>query len=187
MKSISLLNLARLLFLFTWVIATPKNVASQTTAQRPLVFRIIAEDSTIASGSTFLPIDVEFHNTSKRPIHFSPAGIGAEVSFVNRPCSLNEGVRSQGTSADPGPGFKGKVISISPGETYRQKIRLRLDPKFFTPGIYSVTVFFSGGYGTYGMKDVYAETLKSNEVFFEVAEPLDNSAVVSPLTRQSHH
>lgn len=182
MKSISLLNLAKFLFLLMWVVATPKNVASQTTAERPLVFRIIAEDSTIASGSKFLPIDVEFHNTSKHAVRFSPAGIGAEVSFVNRPCSLDEGVRSQGTSADPGPGFKGKVISVPPGETYRQKIQLRLDPKFFTPGMYSISMYFSGSAG--GLEDVYTGDLKSNEIFFEIAEPEDtNSATNRPRTK----
>jgi hypothetical protein len=179
MKSISLLNIVRFSLLLTWVIATPKNVAPQTTTERPLVFRIIAEDSSLASGSKFLPIDVEFHNTSKHLIRFSPAGIGAEISFVNRPCSLEEGVRSQGSSADSAAGLKGKIISVRPGETYWQKIRLRLDPNFFTPGIYSVTVFFSGGYGTYGMKGVYAEDLRSNEIFFEIAERLDNAAAVS--------
>jgi hypothetical protein len=153
----------------------------------PLIFRIVPQDSTIANGSKFMILNVELLNTTQHVVRLSPAGIGAQVGFANNACSLTDGFRSQNTVVDPWPTFQGKIISIAPGTTYRQTMKLNLDPEFFAPGMYSVGIVFSGTYGGRNKKGVFTGNLTSNRVFFEVAEPDDHSAAAAPPTaRQSH-
>jgi len=161
---------------------------SQTAkaSDEPLIFRIIPQDSTIASGSKFMILNVELLNTTQHVVRLSPAGIGAQVGFANNACSLADGYRSRNTIVDPWPTFEGEIISIAPSTAYRQTMKVNLDPEFFTPGMYSVGIVFSGTFGGRNKRGVFTGSLMSNRVFFEVAEPLDSSAV-PPLTTQPRH
>lgn len=179
MKSIASTRATWVLFLLMCAMLVPKNLTAGKKSDKPnepLIFRIIPENSTIPSGSKYVNIEVEIRNTSQQIVRFSPVGIGTQVIVANRPCSLSDGIRTQNISADPLPSFRTtKIISIPSGGTYQQTMRLELAPDFFTPGIYSISMYFSGSAG--GRKDVYTGELKSNEVFFEIAEPEDaNSA-----------
>jgi len=169
-----------------FIVATSSLAAPQHTKagmpQEPLVFRIIPQDSTIASGAKFVTLDVELLNTTRHVVRLSPSGMGAQIGFSNRACSLTEPSRTQITSRDPWPEFRGKIISIPPGGTYRRIMKLDLDPEFFSPGIYTVTVMFSGTYGSEPRKDVFTGNLESNQVLFEIAEPTDEEAK-APATR----
>jgi hypothetical protein len=86
-----------------------------------------------------LEVEAELRNTSDRQLTLSPAGLLSQVSFTNRASSLEDGFRSKNSSHDPLPGWKGgKVVTLAPGESYRQVLKLELDPDFFSPGVYRV-------------------------------------------------
>lgn len=175
MKSFATILLRSLLFLLIFAALVPKNLTARSNSDKPddpLVFRIIPENSTLPSGSKFINIEVELRNTGQKPVRLSPVGIGAHVNVANKPCSVSDGIRNQSISADPLPSFRATtIISIPSGGTYQQTMKLDLSPEFFTPGMYSISMYFSGSSGGSGMKDVYTGDLKSNEVFFEIAEP----------------
>jgi hypothetical protein len=183
MRFITSKNLWGLLFLLAYAALTPENLSAGNKSDKPdepLVFRIIPENSTLPSGSKFINIEVEIRNTGHDTVRLSPVGIGTQVSVANKPCSLSDGIRAQNSSADPLPAFRAtKIVSIPPSGTYEQTMRFELAPEFFTPGMYRISMYFSGSAG--GLKDVYTGDLKSNEVFFEIAEP-ENSATNKPRT-----
>lgn len=141
------------------------------------VLRILPSQATISSESEAITIEVEFRNTGSNLLRIAPVGIGAQISIISRPCNLKEGVRSENISRDPIPlQSVPKIVSVAPGQSYRQLLTLRLDDReFFKPGMYSITVHFSGSAG--GAKDVYTSDLQSNEAFFEIAEPDDGGSV----------
>jgi hypothetical protein len=175
MKSITPIKPHWLLFLLVCAVLAPNDLMAGSKADKsdePLVFRIIPENSTLPNGSKFINIEVELRNTGQQMVRLSPVGIGAHVSVANRPCSLSDGIRNQSISADPLPSFRAtKIVSIPPGGTYHQTMKLELTPEFFIPGMYSISMYFSGSAGHSDMKGVFNGDLKSNEVFFEIAEP----------------
>ena len=140
----------------------------QTTPSNPLLFRLVLPRSTVCVGERQLDAESELRNVSEHPILLSPSGIRAQVSFVNRASSLEDGFRSNTISTDPVPGSKGEVVTLAPGESYRRTLKLELAPDFFAPGFYMVQVGYSGRYGAGGREGLFLGTLNSNEVLFEV-------------------
>ena len=61
----------------------------QTTPSNPLLFRLVLPRSTVCVGERQLDAESELRNMSGHPILLSPSGIRAQVSFVNRACSLS--------------------------------------------------------------------------------------------------
>jgi hypothetical protein len=118
-----------------------------------------------------LEVEAELRNISGRRISLSPAGLLAHVSFTNRASSLEDGFRSKESSNDPLPGWKGdKTVALAPGASYRQMVKLKLDPDFFSPGVYRVQISYSGKYGANGQAGLFLGSVDSNEALFEVDE-----------------
>jgi hypothetical protein len=183
MKPVSLNPYCALLLLLLYGVLVPKNLTAGSKPNKQadsLVFRIIPVNSSLPSGSKFISIEVELSNTSQKTVRITPVGIGTQVSIAYRGCSMDDGFRDLSTNADPFPDFRAtKVISIPPGGTYRQIRKIELEPDFFKPGMYRMSMYFSGSVG--GRKDVFTGDLESNEVFFEIDEP-ENTAKNTPST-----
>ncbi len=149
----------------------------QPAPRGPLLFRIVLPRSTVCVGEHHLNVESELRNVSDHPVSLSPAGIKAQVSFTNRACSIGDGFRSNTISTDPAPGWKaGKVVKLGPGQSYRQTLKLELDPEFFQQGIYRVQIGYSGKYGAADQSELFTGALDSNEVLFEVSDCADSSA-----------
>ncbi|MFN8007374.1 MAG: hypothetical protein U0V70_10190 [Terriglobia bacterium] len=146
---------------------TVDNIDAQSAVQ-PVLFRIVLPHAVLCVVDRHLEVEAELRNTSGRQLSLSPAGLLAQVSFTNRASSLEDGFRSKNSSSDQLPGRKdGKVVTLAPGESYRQVLKLELDPDFFTPGVYRIQISFSAGMA--GLrKKVSSGTADSNEALFEV-------------------
>lgn len=141
---------------------------AQSTTQ-PLLFRIVLPHTVLCVADRRLEVEAELRNTSGRQLSLSPAGLLAQVSFTNRASSLEDGFRAMNRSSDPLPGWKdGKIVTLAPGESYRQVVKLELDSDFFTPGVYRIQIIYSGKYGGVKREGVFRGTADSNEALFEV-------------------
>ena len=146
-------------------------VPSQSTPGGPLLFRVVLPRPDVCLGQRHLEAEVELRNTSTHAVSLAPAGIGAQVSFLERLGSIEDGIRATGRTAIPDPRWKGgRVVRLKAGESFRSVFDLDLDPAFFKPGVYSVQVSYSGQLGAGGRKGVFSDWLTANEVLFEVAE-----------------
>lgn len=170
--AIKLLSRGGTVIAFLCVALGACRVLAQESQSSVLELRIFAEQSLLKTGSD-LVLNVELLNVSMRPVRVSPAGIASQVSFVNLPCSLDEGTRSLSRSIDPLP-FAPQMTQtvIEPGQTFRKTIHVRLDKGFFSPGVYSMTIVFSGAFGGSGNKDSFKDFVKSNEILFSISENL---------------
>ena len=149
--------------------------AAQINHDKPIQFLIIAQNSTVPVDSNFIAIDVELYNVSGREVRLSTAGLGSQILFVNRPCSLEDSVRTQSISLDPSPTTKRpESVRIPSGGAYRRLLQVRLDHGFFRAGIYSVRLSFAAGIEGPGQKTLGTQDLTSNEVFFEVIDTSSN-------------
>jgi len=156
-------------FLALAAVMACNGLLGQVTPEGPLLFRIVLAHSSVCVADRHLELESELRNISGHPVSLSPAGITAQVSFTNRACSLDDGFRSNTISTDPAPGWKSdKFVTLAPGESYRQTLRLELDHEFFSPGVYRVQIGYSGRYGAGKQEGVFLGTSNSNEVLFEV-------------------
>jgi hypothetical protein len=147
------------------------SVLAQTTPTTPLLFRIVLPHAVMCVGDRHLEVEAELRNISQHPISLSPAGIQAQVSYTNRACSIDDGFRSNTISTDPAPGWKSdKVVTLAPGASYRQTLKLELDRDFFPAGVYRVQIGYSGRYGVGSQEALFVGTLNSNEALFEVGD-----------------
>jgi hypothetical protein len=159
------------------VVVASGAMLGQSTSSGSVLFRIVLPHSMMCVGDRHLEVESELRNVSEHPISLSPAGIRAHVSFTNRACSLEDGFRSTTISTDPASGWKGgKVVTLAPDQSYRQILKLELDPDFFVQGVYRVQIGYSGKYGAGGQAELFSETLNSNEALFEVGDCAGSSA-----------
>jgi hypothetical protein len=153
------------------VVVASSSMLGQDPSDSPLLFRIVLPHSSVCVGDRQLEVESELRNISEHPVSLSPAGIRAQVSFTNRACSLDDGFRSNTISTDPAPGWKSdKLLTLVPGASYRQTLKLELDRDFFSPGVYRVQLGFSGRYGAGKQEGVFVGTGNSNEALFEVGD-----------------
>jgi len=137
----------------------------------PLIFRILLPHSAVCVGDRRIEVESELRDVSDHSIALSPAGVRSQVSFTNRACSLEDGFRSSTISVDPPRDWKeGKIVNLAPGQSYRQTLKLELDPKFFLQGVYRVQIGYSGKYGASDQGGLFAGTLDSNDVLFEIVD-----------------
>ncbi len=153
------------------------SMLGQTVSNGPILYRIVLPRATVCVGDRQLEVDSELRNIGQHAVSLSPAGIGAQVSFANRPCSLKDGFRSNTVSGDPDPAWKGgSIVTLAPGESFRKTLKLELDPDFFAEGVCRVRIAYSGRYGGAGRTGLFVGMLDSNEVLFEVEDCSDSSA-----------
>jgi hypothetical protein len=145
------------------------NALAQTAATTPVLLRIVLPHAVMCGSDRHLEVEAELRNASGRAIALSPAGLLAHISFTNRASSLEDGFRTKASSNDPLPGWKSnKVVTLAPGMSYRQTLRLELDPDFFSVGVYRVQISFSGRYGGGKKEGLFVGAVDSNEALFEV-------------------
>lgn len=141
-----------------------------------LQLRILLDKSELAAGSTNIEVDVELLNVSSKAVKFSPDGIAAQISIRNLPCSFKDDVRTSSLMADPiGGGRLGKLITLGAGETYRHRIVVHLTKDFSAPGVYAISMAFSGGVGGRGLSGTFLEDVDSNEALFSILEDVDST------------
>lgn len=142
--------------------------SAQPTAQ-PVLFRIVLPRPVVCIADRSLEVEAELRNTSDRHLALSPAGLLSQVSFTNRASSLEDGFRSKNSSNDPLPGWRGgRVVTLAPGASYRQVLKLDLAPDFFSPGVYRIQISYSGRYGAVEKDGLFLGAVDSNEALFEV-------------------
>jgi len=162
---------------FALGIALSSSMPGQAVSNGPILYRIVLPRATVCVGDRQLEVESELRNIGLHPVSLSPAGIRAQVSFANRPCSLKDGFRSNNISSDPNPAWKGgSIVTLAPGESYRKALKLELDPDFFPEGVYRVQIGYSGRYGAVGRAGLFVGMLDSNEVLFEVEDCSDSPA-----------
>jgi hypothetical protein len=146
---------------------------AESTKDAILQFRILLDKSELAAGSSSITIDVELLNVSPKNVKFSPDGIGAQISIRNLPCSFKDDVRTSSLIADPIGGLgPGKSVTLAAGETYRRRVVVHLTKDFTAPGIYAISMAFSGGVGGRGLPGAFLDDLDSNEVLFAIMDDL---------------
>jgi hypothetical protein len=155
--------------IFLLAVMVPMSISAQAPASAPLLYRIVLPHAVLCVVDRHLEIEAELRNVSDHQISLSPAGILSQLSFTNRASSLEDGFRTKSSSNDPLPGWKGdKVVTLAPGASYRQTVRLELDREFFSPGVYRVQASYSGRYGATKQEGLFLGTVDSNEALFEI-------------------
>jgi hypothetical protein len=147
----------------------------------PVIFRIIADESEISAEAREITVEAELLNTSNHSIKLSPAGIGAQVTLSNIPCSLGEDIWTQTRNYDPNQlSSKTNLVVIRPGQTFRKQLKVKLTSDASASGVHSLRMVFSGGFGGGRAPGVFTGDLISNEILFYVAE---KEAGAPPLTK----
>jgi hypothetical protein len=144
---------------------------TQKKPEPPVLFRIVLPCPEMCVGDRYLEVEAELRNISEHPISLSASGIRAQVSFMNLARSLQDGFRSNTISSDPIPdGRSNNVVTLTPGQSYRQPLKLELDHDFFSTGVYSVQIAYSGRYGAGRAEGLFLGTVDSNEALFEITD-----------------
>ena len=154
-----------------------------------VALRITLSRTAVCQRTPYLEVEAELRNVSLTALRLSTVGLGASISFTNVPGSLEDGFRSSHTNVDPLSTLRetrSRIVTIGVGGSKRETLRIPLDQDFFTPGVYRLTVGYSGTFGDRSSKGRAIGWTDSNEILFEIEE-CKSSAGGEPSPETSRH